>query len=117
MKKVAYNSRKDQCEKRLRIKGRFIKKEDQHDIMQRIFADEQLTQTNAQQLTQKLQDLVDSPNPEAEHLLEQVAAADPKELKIACSKDQASVGQTKKTLKVKQERNASQGKVKEELPK
>ncbi len=108
MKKVAYNSRKDQCEKRLRIKGRFIKKEDQHDIMQRIFADEKLTQTNAQQLTQKLQDLVDSPNPEAEQLLEQVAAADPKELKmIASSKDQASVGQTKKTLKVKQERNAA----------
>ena len=44
MKKVSYSVRKDFADKRLRIKGRFIKKEDQKDIMQRIFADEQLTE-------------------------------------------------------------------------
>ena len=33
MKKVSYSVRKDFADKRLRIKGRFIKKEDQKDIM------------------------------------------------------------------------------------
>ena len=47
MKKVSYTVRKDYADKRLRIKGRFIKKEDQKDIMDRIFTDEHLTETNA----------------------------------------------------------------------
>ena len=45
---MSYTVRKDYADKRLRIKGRFIKKEDQNDIMQRIFAEEQqLTEQNA----------------------------------------------------------------------
>lgn len=69
MKKVSYSVRKDFADKRLRIKGRFIKKEDQKDIMQRIFADEQLTETNAQRLNQDLHDLVNSPKPKDELLV------------------------------------------------
>ena len=47
MKKVNYTVRKDCADKRLRIKGRFIKKEDQKDILQRIFVDEdEVSQSN-----------------------------------------------------------------------
>ena len=43
MKKVDYSVRKNCAEKRLRIKGRFIKKEEQQSIMQKIFVDEKLS--------------------------------------------------------------------------
>ena len=46
MKKVSYTVRKDLAVKRLRIKGRFIKKEDQKDIMDRIFTEEKMTEMN-----------------------------------------------------------------------
>ena len=62
MKKVSYTVRKDTAEKRLRIKGRFIKKEDQKDILERIFVDEdQISQSNVQRLNQNLHELVNSP--------------------------------------------------------
>ena len=70
MKKVSYSMRKDTAEKRLRIKGRFIKKETQQDILQRIFADEQISNTNAQSLNRNLNELINSPNPKGEQLLQ-----------------------------------------------
>ena len=76
MKKVSYTVRKDYADKRLRIKGRFIKKEDQNDIMQRIFAEEQqLTEQNAQRLNQNLYELVNSPTVKEEILIQSTAAA------------------------------------------
>lgn len=74
MKKVSYTVRKDVADKRLRIKGRFIKQSDQNDIMQRIFADEPLSQTNVQRLNQDLNDIVNAPDANCE-LLAQAASA------------------------------------------
>lgn len=68
MKKVSYSTRKDYAEKRIRIKGRFINKEDQKEILERIFADEQITETNVRTLNRNLHDLVNSPN-QVDHLL------------------------------------------------
>lgn len=73
MKKVSYTVRKDCADKRLRIKGRFIKQTDQNDIMQKIFADEPLSQDNAQRLNQDLNEIVDAPDDVKSELLMQVA--------------------------------------------
>ena len=77
MKKVSYSMRKDTAEKRLRIKGRFIKKETQQDILQRIFADEQITGSNAQSLNRNLNELINSPNTKGEQLLQAMEPTSP----------------------------------------
>jgi len=86
MKKVSYTCRKDTADKRLRIKGRFIKKEDQKDIMQRIFADEKITESNTQRLNQDLQDLVNSPTVKEELLMPNVKKEEGSKKKSASAK-------------------------------
>lgn len=45
-KKVSYDCRKITAENRLRIKGRFIRKEDQHELMKQLLSDNKITDQN-----------------------------------------------------------------------
>lgn len=65
IKKVSYDIRKVVADKRLRIKGRFIRKEDQKSIMQRIFGSVEGTvpPENTQKINKDLEQIITDKSP------------------------------------------------------
>ena len=70
---MSYDCRKKVADKRLRIKGRFIKKEDQQELIKQILWNQNVLNVDVQKFNSNLkQVLTASPNPRPRDLKKQV---------------------------------------------